>query len=586
MDAKKEEQQEKYSSIVHLQVQPEDSHLSDTLKKLPSYVTRGLLYLMGLFLIIALFWAAMNRIDVTVTTHAVIIPEDKVKVIQADIPGIVERITVGEGENVNKGQILAVIESEEVSKSLFDLKVTAMALSDAQEELLEIIPLEEKQLQTHIDILNEKLNHLLPKREVFLNKKLIDLQELIPLKEERLQTQINLLNDKLSSLLQQQKIIKEKILTEKQDFDLKKKIHEISLTKQNELLKRLELELKNAQSILSLWNEELEIHRTLSEEELVSRMDLLKAEREHEEASLRVAQNESLLREAAKEREIMAKNFVLTSNQNEKTLRDLEEQSELINLEVKSVQSEIQQKKIELEMMKLEDETTLKDLQERVEQVKFEVVSTQAEMMQKKNDLVLLKIEAERKLERAVFQHRQLNELTTLNLRGVEPGTLENIVKGEITNLTIITAPAHGIISKILVRNKGEAVARGQTIMSLVPQGVELVAELSIPNKDIGLIKTGQKTKLKFDAFPYMEYGAITGELISILPDAEINPQMGSYYRVISSLNQDYFRAKGEKISLLSGMTASAEIVTEQKTILTLIIKPFTQLKKTTEAEK
>ena len=241
--------------------------------------------------------------------------------IQADIPGIVERITVQEGESVTKGQILAVIESEEVSKSLFDLRTTAVNLSDAQKELSEIIPLREKQLQAQINLLNEKLNHLLPKQEATLNKKLTKLRELLPMEEERLQTQINLLNDKLNSLSRRREIIKQKILTEGQHFELKKQTHEISLAKQDELMKRLELELANATSALSLWNEELKAQRTLNKEGFVSKTELLKIEREQEESSFRVDQNLSRLREASKEREIMVKNLASNSNQHENTLR-------------------------------------------------------------------------------------------------------------------------------------------------------------------------------------------------------------------------------------------------------------------------
>lgn len=510
VDKQEDQYKEHSSSIVYVQDQDKDSPLSDMMKDLPGYITRGLLYLIVLFIAITLIWASINRIDIISTAQAVIIPEGKASVIQPDISGIVKRIAVKEGENVIKGQTVAIIESEKVGKSISDLKELEAEFSEAQKELGDLIPLKQKQLQN----------------------------------------QINLLNDKLSNLLVRKKALNEKILTEQKDFEFKMQAHEISLNKQDDITNRLQMDITNAVATLELWNKELEAHRELTEAGLVSKIKLLEMQRSHAEAASQIGHKESLFQEAVKEREIIEKTFDSTTIQHKNLLNELKGQ---------------------------------------IDEVKFETISAHSETRQKRNEMTLISLEAEKRLDMAAFKLRQADELLFLNLRGVNPEVLKQAAKGEgfTTNLTIIKAPADGTISQLLIRNRGEAVTKGNTIMSLIPKMAALVAELKIPNKDIGMIKIGQKVKLKFDAFPFAEYGTISGTLINIMPDADIDAQSGlSYYRAISSLNQDFFRVKGERVKLLSGMTATAEIVTDKKTILKLILKPFTKLRKTKEAEE
>ena len=92
-------------------------------------------------------------------------------------------------------------------------------------------------------------------------------------------------------------------------------------------------------------------------------------------------------------------------------------------------------------------------------------------------------------------------------------------------------------------------------------------------------MKEDLDVKFKFDAFPFAEYGVITGKLTKIAPAAEETAAMQpSFYRAYASMDQDYFRVKGERVALLSGMTATAEIVTESKTVLSLLMQPFQEL--------
>ena len=53
----------------------------------------------------------------------------------------------------------------------------------------------------------------------------------------------------------------------------------------------------------------------------------------------------------------------------------------------------------------------------------------------------------------------------------------------------------------------GQAVDPAKPLMTLTPRGGALRAELYVPSRAIGFVKTGQRVRLLYDAFPYQKFG-------------------------------------------------------------------------------
>ena len=49
--------------------------------------------------------------------------------------------------------------------------------------------------------------------------------------------------------------------------------------------------------------------------------------------------------------------------------------------------------------------------------------------------------------------------------------------------------------------------------MTLTPRGGALRAELYVPSRAIGFVKSGQRVRLLYDAFPYQKFGPAWGEV-------------------------------------------------------------------------
>ncbi|MFN7926962.1 MAG: HlyD family efflux transporter periplasmic adaptor subunit [Blastocatellia bacterium] len=144
---------------------------------------------------------------------------------------------------------------------------------------------------------------------------------------------------------------------------------------------------------------------------------------------------------------------------------------------------------------------------------------------------------------------------------------------------TTITAPVSGIITRLDVKSVRAVVQSGQSVAAIAPAGARLVVEANVPNKDIAFLEKGMPAKLKFDAFPFQDYGIVAGQVVEVAPDAQASEQLGSFYKVTILPQDTAILAHGKQILLRPGLAVSAEIVTERKSVLALLLEPFRKLK-------
>ena len=146
-------------------------------------------------------------------------------------------------------------------------------------------------------------------------------------------------------------------------------------------------------------------------------------------------------------------------------------------------------------------------------------------------------------------------------------------------DIDLILAPESGIVTQVLVNTPGQVVNKGQTLVTIAPASTPIVAEALILNKDVGLLSSGQKVKLKFEAFPFQDYGIQHGYLRQISPDAMGDESSGTVFRGIIDLENTTIFVHGEEKAFLFGMKGAAEIITDRQSILMLALNPLRQLR-------
>lgn len=149
----------------------------------------------------------------------------------------------------------------------------------------------------------------------------------------------------------------------------------------------------------------------------------------------------------------------------------------------------------------------------------------------------------------------------------------------------LITAPVAGRITN-LVAQAGSMAQAGKSILTILPENSNLYAVLLVPTRAFGFIQPGQEARLRYDAFPYQRFGLYRGEVIqqskAILLPTEVDMPVSltePVYQVNVQLDQQQIAAYGEQVPLQAGMLLSADIVLEQRSLLSWLFEPLFSLR-------
>jgi HlyD family secretion protein len=232
--------------------------------------------------------------------------------------------------------------------------------------------------------------------------------------------------------------------------------------------------------------------------------------------------------------------------------------------------SELQQNKIELkrqqqayQKIKRQGEKGTIDAQRQLQELQSQIVDARSQMAQTANQIKSLR-----------YQQKQ----------------------------SMLEIPVDGTIFQLFVRHPGAVVQPGQAIANIAPKDVPLVLRAQMSSKDSGFLRVGMPVKIKFDAYPFQDYGVISGRLRWIAPDSKIsstnsnqtstsaNPALpASENRVTESegtfeleitLDQNYIQTSDRPIPLTPGQTATAEVILRQRRLIDFVLDPFIKLQK------
>ena len=150
-----------------------------------------------------------------------------------------------------------------------------------------------------------------------------------------------------------------------------------------------------------------------------------------------------------------------------------------------------------------------------------------------------------------------------------------------------LKAPQAGIVKDIASHTPGTVVTPGTILMTVVPNGEALIAEVQIKNADSGFIHTNQPVKVKIASYPFQKYGMLEGEVTHLGADStdtvggrpeELNPEnrinVQSNYKAHVKLKSQTLIAQGEKFDLRPGMQVIAEIHLGERTIMEYLLSP------------
>ncbi len=220
----------------------------------------------------------------------------------------------------------------------------------------------------------------------------------------------------------------------------------------------------------------------------------------------------------------------------------------------------------------------MRDLRSQMTENQGELFSAQQTIQQSQAELTQKKAQAQRKQLEAMQKIEQLDvEMTQLQGKIAEQKNLLTAAQSKL-QYKYLKAPISGTILSLDLKNTGEVVEAGTTVAEIAPHNVPLIVSAVLPDEEAGFVKTGMPAQVKLDAYPYQDYGVITGQVTNISADAESHEELGELYRVEIKLERDHILKDQEMIPFKPGQTVTADIVIRRRRIIDVVLDPIKKM--------
>lgn len=195
-----------------------------------------------------------------------------------------------------------------------------------------------------------------------------------------------------------------------------------------------------------------------------------------------------------------------------------------------------------------------------------------------------------RKRERLAFHRDKFNQEIGETERDIQ-GLQQDVAKLQTrSELTVVRASTDGVVQQLALTTIGQTVPAGQTLAVIVPNQTGYEVEAMLLNRDVGTVREGMPVQVKLEAYPFTEFGTLTGLVRHIAQDAvpandgpaQSTLAAGSarnvsgphVFPVRVALEGDNRTARGRQIKLTPGMSVVAEIKTDQRRIIAYFLDP------------
>jgi len=178
----------------------------------------------------------------------------------------------------------------------------------------------------------------------------------------------------------------------------------------------------------------------------------------------------------------------------------------------------------------------------------------------------------------------RMKELAS-SFRGDAAGVGLELAQIEGRRALVLKAPLTGTATASLA-GTGASLVAGNPMMSIVPMGSVLRAELYAPSLAIGFVRPGLNVRLRYRAFPSQTFGSQIGRIeeVSAVPIAPGDLPSGvadtrePMYRIIVSLPAQSLSAKGNRWPLAPGMQIDADLLLEHRRLILWLLAPMVAL--------
>lgn len=192
----------------------------------------------------------------------------------------------------------------------------------------------------------------------------------------------------------------------------------------------------------------------------------------------------------------------------------------------------------------------------------------------------------EQKINIEGLQSRQDNEIE--QLERLLSNNEQELIELQSRKSIAIQAHASGIISTVNAE-VGQFVDLSKPLLTILPKNTQLIAQLYVPSRAIGFVKSGDQVLLRYQAYPYQKFGHAKAKILSVAktavasqdlktigtisPQEQINNE--PVYLVRVELEKQTVRAYGKNMPLQTGMILEGDIMHETRKLYEWVLEPL-----------
>jgi HlyD family secretion protein len=154
-------------------------------------------------------------------------------------------------------------------------------------------------------------------------------------------------------------------------------------------------------------------------------------------------------------------------------------------------------------------------------------------------------------------------------------------------NLVELRSERAAVVQSVAKVSVGSVLQSGQQFITLVPMDVPLEVEANVSGRDSGFVHVGDTVSVKFDTFPFSQYGMAEGMVKILSPNSfsaveEARTPTGAgpvssantepFYRARISLDQIALHDVPQDFRVTPGMPVTADIKVGRRTVLTYLL--------------
>lgn len=138
---------------------------------------------------------------------------------------------------------------------------------------------------------------------------------------------------------------------------------------------------------------------------------------------------------------------------------------------------------------------------------------------------------------------------------------------------TEVKAPVAGYVNRLHFNTIGGVIKPGDPLLEITPNQGPLAVEARVRPDDRAALRPGLPTRIMIGAYDYTVYGALQGHVVEVSADTLPDESGQRYYRVVVQTQAAQGRLRNEVI--LPGMTAHADVVLGQRSVLSYLLSPL-----------